>query len=327
MALINTKKTALFLNNGSVLPVPVAGFIETIDPVVIVPEFKTIDISRISGKLNAKTQVVDTCMTKTSFDVVHTMRTSNVAADALDTPPEYGLLLKCAGFDEVIDTATPDQETVTYTNNNDKIDNVSAVAYLDGQKFEMTDSLACGVTMDFRVGEVAKMTNNFQGFIDDATPTPEANPTVTLTDEVALVVSCADVVTYDGVCLPLENVTIKMNEEMQEIYTMGGACGLKSNFISDYALELTADFYVDSTTFGREALNIESGLMKEIIVKIGLDSTSTEVNGKSVVLTAELSKTTLYADSVDKDLLKRTVTYRLMDGSNPALSIKQGFFA
>ncbi len=325
-SLVNTNKTSLFLKVGASLPVPTEGFIEVTEPVVIVPEFKTIDIARISGKLNAKTQVTDTCMNKTSFDVQHTMRTSDIAGIALDTPPEYGLLLKCAGFDEVIDTTTPSEETVTYTNNSDAIPNVSAVAYIDGHKFEMTDSLACGMTMDFKVGEVAKITNNFQGFLDSAVPTAEANPAVTLTSEVALVVSCADIVTYDGVCLPLENVTIKMNEEIQEIYTLGGTCGLKSNFISDYALELTADFYVDSSAYGREALNIESGLMKEIIVKIGLDSTSTEVNGKSVVLTAELAKTTVYTDSVDKDLLKRSVTYRLMDGNNQALSIKTGFF-
>jgi len=327
MALINTKKTALFLAVGATVPTLPAGFVETMEPVVIVPEFSTVEISRISGKLNTKTSVTDTCRTKTSFDVMHTMRTSNVAADALMTPPEYGLLLKCAGFDEVIDTATPGQETVTYSNNNDKILNVSAVAFLDGQKFTMTNSLACGTTMEFKVGEVAKITNNFQGYIDSAIPVVEANPTTTLTSEPALVVSCADIVTYDGVCLPLENVTIKMNEEIQDIYTLGGACGLKSNFVSDYALELTADFYVDSATFGREATNIESGLMKEVIVKIGLDSTSTEVNGKSVVLTMELAKTTVYADSVDKDLLKRSVTYRLMDGTNPALSVMTGFFA
>ena len=326
MALINTKKTALFLAIGAIPPTPVVGFVETMEPVVITPEFAQVDIARISGKLNTKTSVTDTCRTKTSFDVKHTMRTSDKAATALDTPPEYGLLLKAAGFDETIDT-TLGAETVIYTNSTDTLPHVSAVAFLDGQKFTFTDSLACGVTLDLKAGEVATITNNFAGYMDSATPTVEANPTVTLTDESALVVSCADIVTYDGTSLPLENVTIKMNEEMQDIYTVGGADGIKSNFVSDYALELTADFYVDSATFGREALNVESGDMKEIIVKIGLDSTSTEVNGKTVVLTASLAKTITYSDTVDKDLLKRSVTYRLMDNATPALSIKNGFYA
>jgi len=113
MALINTKKTALFLKPGSALPVPTEAVIETMEPVLITPEFSSIDINRISGKLNTKTSVTDTCRTKTSFDVSHTMRTSNVAADVLATPPEFGLLLKCAGFDEVIDTTTVGEETVT----------------------------------------------------------------------------------------------------------------------------------------------------------------------------------------------------------------------
>jgi len=255
------------------------------------------------------------------------MRTNDIDQLALDTVPEYGLLLRVAGFDEVIDTTTPSEETVTYTNNIDKIENFSASVYLDGFRYDMTDSLACGTTIDLVVGEPAKITNNVQGYIDSATPQADPNPAVTLTDERALVVSCADLVTFDGTCLPLTNVSIKMNEEFQEVYTLGGACGLKSNFVSDYALTIDFDFFVDSATIGREALNIETGAFKEIVVKIGLDSASAEVNGKSVVMTMPFTKTTTYTDSVDKDLLKRSVTARLMDNGTKALAIKTGFFA
>ena len=328
MSLINTKKTAFFLALGVTPPTAPAGFVETTSPVIIVPEFSKIEINRISGKLNTKTSTTDTCRTKTSFDVNHIMRTSDKAALALDTPPEYGLLLRASGFHETIDTATPGQETVTYINGIDAIPNSSAVAYLDGQKFTLTDSLSSGSTINLKVGEPATIINNFSGYMDDPIPVAEANPTVTLTDEVPLIVSCADIILFDGTCLPVENAVIKMNEELQDIYTLGGAsCGTKSSFVSDYALELTVDFYVDKATFGREALNIQSGDMKEIIVKIALDKTSTEVNGKSVVMTMNLAKTTVYSDSVDKDLLKRSVTFRLMDGSEPALKIKTGFFA
>ena len=163
--------------------------------------------------------------------------------------------------------------------------------------------------------------------MDDPIPVAEANPTVTLTDEVPLIVSCADIILFDGTCLPVDNAVIKMNEELQDVYSLGGTCGIKSAFVSDYALELAVDFYVDKAAFGREALNIQSGDMKEIIIKIALDKTSTEVNGKSVVFTMDLAKTTTYSDSVDKDLLKRNTVFRLMDGSSPALSIKTGFFA
>jgi len=328
MALINTKKSVLFLNpGGATLPVPITGFVETKDAVLIVPEFTSTEINRVSGKLNTKDEIVDTCRTKTTFDVPHVMRTNAKDGVALDTVPEYGLLLQAAGFDEVIDTATPGEETVTYTNNSDTIKQSSMVAYLDGNKFEMTDSLACGMTMDLVIGETALLTNNFQGYMDSAIPTPEANPVVTLSDEKALVVSCADIVTFDGVCLPLERVSIKMNEEIQDLYTMGGACGLKSNFVADYAMTIDFDFYVDSATYDREALNIESGDFKEMIIKIGLDSTSTEVNGQSVVMTIPFTKTTTYSDAVDKDLLKRTTTARIFDdGVTPGLKIMTGWF-
>ena len=82
-----------------------------------------------------------------------------------------------------------------------------------------------------------------------------------------------------------------MNPTVQDIYTLGGTCGLKQNFISDYAMELTADFYVDSATYGREALNIGTGDMKEIVIKLGLDHASAFVDGQSVKLTASLAKT------------------------------------
>jgi len=325
--LINCNKTSFFLAIGATPPTPPTGAIETTEPVVITPEFQTIDIKRITGQMNAGTSVVDLCRTKTSFDVNHIMRASNIAATALGTPPQYGLLLQSAGFLETIDSGTAGSETVTYVNGVDTMPISSAVGYLDGLKTTLTNTLASGTTISLKVGTPAEITNNFSGYMDEAEPIAEAMPTVPKNMEPPLVVSCADVVTFDGDCLPLENVTIKLNEEMQDIYTLGGACGIKQNIITDYALELTADFYVGKTTFGREINSIKTGDMKEIIVKIALDKNSTEINGKSVVFTVKLAKTITYSDTVDKDLLKRTVTYRLMDGTEPALSIKTGFFA
>jgi len=327
--LINTKKTALFIAAGATLPIPVDGFVECIDPTIVVPEFTTIDISRLSGKLNTKDTVIDTCLTKTSFDAKQSMRSSNIAADALDTVPNYGLLLKAAGFKEGIDTATPGEEFVEYTNDNVDTTQVSAIVYMDGNKFECTNSLACGCQIDLPVGGVATITNNFQGYLDSAVPTVEANPDVVLDINPAMVVSCADLITFGGEVIPVENVSIKMNSEIQEIYTTGGATsGIKSTFVSDYALDATLDFFVDQSTFGREAALIESGEIKELVVKIALDSASAEVNGKSVVITMPFSKVTTYSDSTDKDALKRSATYRLFDsGVSPALTIKTGFFS
>jgi len=329
MAIMSTKKTSLFVNPGATLPTPPTNFVEVTDPVLPTPEFSSIDINRLDGKLNSKSSVVDLCRVKTSFDAKANMRSNNAAADALDTLPEYGLLLKCAGFTETVDTTTPGEETVTYANNNVSIPNSSAVVYIDGNKLTMTNSLVSGTTLALTVGEPATVTNNFQGYMDDAKGTPEANPTVTLTQEPLLVVSCADLVLLDGTCLPIESASIAMNEEVSDLYTMGngtGGCGLKTNVITDYALTLDLTFFVDSAAYGREATLIESGLAKSVVIKIGLDSTGTLVNGKSVEITCELAKATTYSDTNKDDLLSRTLTLRLFDGTNPAVSIKNGFF-
>jgi len=330
MSLISTRKTALFLNAGQpTLPVAPANFVETSEPTIITPEFTSIDIDRISGKLNGKTSIVDLCKTKVSFDAPHTMRTSNKAGTALDTPPEWGILLVAAGFDETVDTGTPSEETVTYTNNNDKVNQSSASVYMDGQRFDMTNSIVSGTTMNFTVGEVANISNNISGFIDDSVPVADPNPTIVLSEEKVLVVSCSDLVTDAGVVIPVKSAVISTNSDIQEIYTMGGSTdGLKSTFVSDYSLEVVLEFFVDDATFEREAVAIKSGTVSELVIKIGLDDTSTEVNGQSVVITCPMSGVTTYADSADTDLLSRSVTYRIYDsGATPAISIVNGFFA
>ena len=329
MSIISTKKTALFVSPTAALPVPPAGFVECTDPVIPTPEFTSIDINRLTGKMNTKTSVVDLCRVKTSFEAKTNMRSNNADGTALDTVPEYGLLLKCAGFKETIDSTTASKETVTYENSNTAIPNSSAIAYIDGNKLTMTNSLVTGTTIDMQIGQPATVTDNFQGYMDDAKGTQEANPAVTLTQEPLLVVSCADLVLLDGTCLPIEGAVIKMNEEVSDLYTMGGSgCGLKTNTITDYALTLDLTFFVDKTKYGNEATLIESGQAKEVVIKLGLDSAGALVNGKSVQITCKLAKATTYSDSDKDNMLSRTLTLRLFDrATDSAVSILNGFFA
>ncbi len=327
MPIISTKKTSLFLAAAATLPVPPVGFIETTEAVLPNIEFSSIDINRVTGHLNTKDSVVDTCRSKVSFDAKMNMRSNDVGATALDTVPEVGLLLRCGGFDEVVDTGTPSEETVTYTNNKDAINPCSAVIFVDGNKLEATNSLVSETTIDIKIGEPATVTGSFSGFIDDVSGTVEANPTTTLTQEPLLISSCADLVLFDGSCIPIESAVIKMNTETAELYTFGGnSCGLKSNVITDYAITLDLTFYVDKANYGREAALIESGQAKAVVFKLGLDDTGALVNGKSVEITCDLAKSTNYSDSSNNDLLSRTLNLRLFDGVNSALAIKFGFF-
>lgn len=327
MSIANTKKTAIYIKSGETLPTAPDGYVEATDPILITPTFATIDINRITGKMNAKTTEVDTCRTTASFEVSSLMRTSNIAADALGTPPPFAPLLLAAGFVETIDTTTPDAEFVTYSNNSDNIDNTSAVYYLDGNRYDLTGSLVCGTALDFTIGAVAKITNSFSGFMDSVIPVTEANPTVVDPIEKVLVVSCIDLVLLDGACLAIKSAKIAMNEETAELYTMGGACGLKTNIITDYALGLDLEFFADKDELGREAALIESGLVKEVVIKIGVDANGDYINGKSVSITCPLAKATTYTDTSDTDLLSRSLSLRLFDGATtPAITIKTGFF-
>lgn len=326
MALINTKKTALFLQAGQTLPTPPANFLETSTPVLIAPNFETGDVYRVNGQLNNRDTYVDLCRTKVDFTVEHDMRGASEKSGAFDTPPQYSELLKSAGFDEVID-ATVGVETVIYNNNVNAVLPASAIAYVDGNKFSMSGSLANALTMDFSVGQTAKISAQMTGYIDSPIPEVEANPDVTLTEEGLLIVSCIDVVTFGGTCLPSESVKITNNPEIQDIYTMGGACGIKNNFTSDYALQVEVTYRVDSAGYDEEATNISTETPKELIIKMGLDSAGAEVNGKSVLITVPLAKTTVYADTTDKDTLLRTTTYRAMNNVAHAMSIKHGFYA
>ena len=328
MALINTKKSALFLKAGAALPTPPANFLETTDPVLISPEFQTEDIDRMSGELNAKDTYNDLCRTSVSFAAVHAMRAAGEKASEFDKVPEYGQLLIVNGFTETV-TGTAADGNVTYVNNTDTVEAGSGVVVVDGNKFEMTNALASSLEIDLTVGKVATLTASMQGYLDSPIPTVVPQPSVTLSDEPLLVVSCADIYMFDGTVIPTESVKITTNPDIQELYTMGGASGLKRNFTSDYSLQLEATFFVDAARYDVDPTNIESEDMKEIIVGIGLDGSSNEINGKSVEFKASLAKTITYSDTTDKDLLKRTVTFRLMNSATPgaALTIKHGFFA
>lgn len=327
MSLINTQKTALFLKSGAVLPVPPASFIESSVPILITPTIATEDFKRISGKLNSTDSFTDTCNAQANFTIDHFMRSSNVAADALETPPEYGELLKVCGFDETIDTVTPGAEFVDYTNTQTPVLG-SAVGFVDGFRYDFTGSLTSDMSMEFQVGQPAKITANIQGFIDDAVPTAEAVPAITLNAEPLMIVSCAALTTLGGTVLKPDRVVFATNPEIADFYTMGGANGLKAKSMTDYAMTCTIDFFVDNADYDREITAIKNQTTASLDIKIATDDASALVNGKSLHLTCEVVKTNEYTDSDENNTVKRSVTYKVQNGTGDvALRLRSGFFA
>jgi len=327
MAITNTTKSALFLKSGAVLPTAPANFLESSAPVLINPEISSNDYKRISGKLNATESYVDVANAQASFSVEHMMRSNDSAGTALETVPEFGELLKVCGFDETIDTAVVGNEFVTYTNTQTPVLG-SALAVLDTNQFSFTGSLASDLTMEFEVGASAKISAGLQGYIDSATPTVVAQPSVTLSTEPLMIVSNYSTVTLGGVTLKPDKVTISTNPEISDKYTMGGASGLKGKTMTDYSLTCTIDFYVDNADYDREIAAIEAQSTAALDIKVGTDSAGALVNGQSMHVTASLVKTETQSDSDESNQLKRSVTYKILnDGSDIALTLKMGFFA
>jgi len=109
MALLNTKKSALFLKSGAVLPVAPANFLEVEEEILLTPDIPIEEFKRINGLLGSNSSYADTCHMTISQSVSTKMRKSNSAGDALDTLPEYSELLKIGGFDvEIAETLVID---------------------------------------------------------------------------------------------------------------------------------------------------------------------------------------------------------------------------
>lgn len=326
MALMNTQKTALFLQSGAVLPVPPSNFIESTTPVLITPTITAEDFKRISGKLNSTDSYVDTCNSQVNFSLTHYMRSSNIAQDDLAAVPEYGELLKVCGFDETIDSLVPGSEFVTYTNTQTPVLG-SAVGYVDGQKFEFTDSLTSDMSLEFQIGQPAQIVSNIQGFVDNPIPVIEANPAVILNEEPLMIVSCASLTLLGGTVLKPDRVVFATNPEIADFYTMGGTNGLKSKSMTDYALTCTIDFFVDNADYDREINAIKNQTSATLEIDVATDDASALVNGKSLQVTCEVVKTNDYTDSDENNVLKRSVTYKVQNGTNDvALTLKTGFF-
>ena len=186
------------------------------------------------------------------------------------------------------------------------------------------------VVVTFNVGQPAQVAFDMQCFLASATPTDEANPAVTQTDEPLVIVSCANILTVGGTTVKADSVTITPNNTIEKFYTIGGTNGLKDMEILDNGFTLTATFFAESGTFGADYALLESQAAQSIEIKLGTNSSSALVNGKSIHIECGNAEVQSVQDSSDKDRVKRTVTYRLNNDSadaDKAMKITYGTFA
>jgi len=323
MARLNTKAFALFLKSGGTLPTPPDNFIELDEKLLLAPDVKVENYKRFNGKLGANDSYADACDTTVEGATIsHKMRYQNAAADALDTVPQYGELLKIGGFTENVDTTTPGEETVTYTWNKDSSPALaSAVYYLDGKKQTMTGSVAANVSFSFEVGMAANISGSLSAFLDnDGVAANEANPTVPLSDEGCLMVGCADVFTEDGSSIKMQSMEIDMGAQINKFYGLN----LKEYETSDFEPSVNVDFSLDGADYNAAIQKLQNETTVDIIVKLGTNA-GTEVSGKTVMFEITNVKFSNYSDSDDNDTVQRTHEFILTADSE--FTIKHGYYA
>ena len=317
--MLNTKKTALFLKSGSVLPVAPANFLEVEEEVLISPDIPIEEFKRINSLLGSNDSYANTDFIKFSRSVSTKMRFQDSSGLALDTLPEYSELLKLGGFDETVDT-TPGEETVTYTNSQTPTVG-SLVAYIDGYKHEAAGSVAADVTFNFPIGKAATISASLSGYLDNkGIAIAEATPAVTLNPESVLLVGKADIMTAGGVALTPDNITIAMGADIQEFQGMG----LAEFQMQDYKIMVTADFFPSNGSYNTAATKLGADTVEALVIKLGTTA-GTLVNGKSIQIDCGFGKASTFSDTTENSSVKRSFSWLLQ--SENQISIKHGFFA
>jgi hypothetical protein len=247
------------------------------------------------------------------------MRTQNKAGDNLDALPEYGELLKIGGFTETVGL-----DTVKYTNSQTPSKGSFAI-YIDGNKHTCTNGAVADVKMDFSIGMPAKINATLSAFLDNkGIATSEANPSVTLSSEDILLVGCTDIISRDGTAITADKITVEVNPQVDKFYGMG----LKEYSISDYTIKITADFYPENANYNDAITKVGSGAVEALVIKLGTGTAGDMVDGKSVLIEADLAKVISFTDSNDKSNLKRQITFLLQgDSAGECISITHGNFA
>ena len=318
MALINTKKTALFIG-GATQPVYPAGFLEVEAELAINPTIPVEEFNRINGRLGSVDSYADTCKATTSLQISHKMRSSNIAGTALETPPEYGPLLKMCGFDETI-TGTGATGKVVYTNSQTPAKG-SIAAFIDGYKQTATNSAVGDITFDFAVGKAAMLSATISAYLDNSgVAAAAALPSVTLNTNPCVIVGCADIISAGGTAVKADSVKIVMGAQVEDFYGMG----IKEFNINDYKIKVTATFYPENADYNAAINKLTAQTVEAISVKLGTNL-GLLVDGKSVEFVCALAKASSFTDSVDKATLKREFTWMLQgDSAGKAIEIRHG---
>lgn len=324
MATVNTKATALYFKSGGTLPVPTDGFIDSSEKIVWTPTTKTDKFMVINGKLGQWDSFADAGDTVIDGETIsHNVRFQNAAADALDTVPAYGELLKASGFTETIDTATATQETVIYTwDNTTQPAGGSAVFFINGKKQTFTDTLAVSSAFNITIGEPVSFDFTISGFFDNnGIATNESNPTPPALTESVVVAQKVDILTKDGTAITGgNNVVLDMASNIVKRYGFG-----RGKYDStDFEPKFTVDFPPELTDYNAGIQALQAQTEVDIVMKLGTVA-GVSTSGKTIEMTITNVKLLNSSDSDSDDELSRSQEFIFT--SNTAFTIKHGYYA
>ena len=239
--------------------------VATNEIVFVNPTVKTAEEKCIGdGKAGSTKTYSVADMTTADFTVPMCVRGSGTAG----TAPEAAELLKCCALKETVNAGTD----VTYT---PELTGVRGTAknYMDGFVREIT-GIAGEMTLSGKVGERAVLSFALKGFTT-ASAAAEANPSVTLDTNAALIVTSATAVTVGGSTIELTGFELKTGNDIQQNY----AIGVKEYYVRDFAPELKINAI---KTKGNEQhwSDLESNTVREVVIILGTTA------GNKVTITA-----------------------------------------
>jgi len=236
---------------------PTAQDVVFLDDVVdLKKDKKVVDYNEIGkGLLGSKRSQVIEEWTTATVSLVTKIRSVDSTANE---KPEIAQLFLMSGLDEEQQTDQDGNVTALLYTPSQNPKTGTIFIYLDGDK-DVMEGVACDFRLSLVVGNYAKATFDAKGFIT-LVPVREPNPDVTEPTSEILWVKCATAVTIGGAEIPLKELELSMNSEIQQDFAT--KC-TKINEITDYAPKITIKQILDKGNISHWQ-DIKEGVVREI---------------------------------------------------------------
>ncbi len=209
-----------------------------------------------NGMMGATKTFIDPNWVNSEFDIPVQMK----KASALGTAPSISKLLKICGLAETITAATK----VEYKPGGSDEGTGQIKVYTDGYVRALTGVYG-NIKISGKVGEPLSATASVKGFMASAQATAEVNPTVTLDENMAPLVTKVTVLTVGGTQLNADSFDFDMGNEIKELYAMD----LSKYYLVDFDPTITITAVKEKGTDEQAWIDYASGTVRAIVIQVG----------------------------------------------------------